>query len=70
MMNCEIRSGTNGVFNCTRPAVGTWQFGSEGEPFGERVLVCKLHANRFTKQGFWNPRVAFKPCVNNKQEVR
>jgi hypothetical protein len=65
---CEIRSGTNGVFDCQRPAIGAWQFDyASGAKLGA-VKVCRWHANHFTRKGHWDVSKAFQ--VFSKQEVR
>jgi len=57
---CEIRSGHNGVFDCTRAAIGTWQFADDGTAFSEPIRVCKWHTNFFTRKGHWDSAKAFK----------
>ncbi len=58
-MKCEIVTATWREA-CGREAVGTWQFGTSDKPFGSPLFVCKLHANKLTKQGHWDVSVAFE----------
>ena len=57
---CEIRSGRNGIWDCTKAAIGTWQFGTYSDPFLGPVKVCRWHANHFTRKRIWDVSVALK----------
>jgi len=68
---CEIRSGHNGVFDCTRQAVGSWLFDIEYKSRSQAVMVCRWHANHFARKGFWDVTRAFKPLEEvSIEEVR
>jgi hypothetical protein len=60
---CEIRSGKNGILDCAKIAIGTWQFGTAADPYLEPLKICRWHANHFTRKGHWDVQVALKESV-------
>ena len=60
---CEIRSGLNGVWDCAKVAIGTWQFDHAYGATEKPVKICRWHANHFTRKGHWDVQVALKESV-------